>query len=248
MTNSHDGRVAVVTGSAQGIGQTISLALAQRGAKVVLVDLRHSDETSRLISDAGGECLSVQADVTAQDEWNRIAGLALDAFGGIDILVNNAGIFPAVPFSDLDEDLWRRTFAVNLDAHFYSAKTIVPMMKCKGWGRIVNVSSNSIGFAVPQLSHYISSKMAVIGFVRGLANEVGEFGVTVNALLPGLTDTPGTKFIPDEAKGVAVMSQAIRRLSVPDDLSGAAAFLTSDDAAFITGQALVVDGGAYRAG
>ena len=140
----------------------------------------------------------------------------------------------------------RKTLAVNLDAHFYSAKHFVPLMRKNGWGRFVNVSSNSIGIVQPGASHYMASKMGVIGFVRGLANDVAEDGITVNAILPAITNTPGMKDAPEEIKSRSWQQQAIKRFAEPEDIAGPVAFLTSDDAAFVTGEALVVDGGLYK--
>lgn len=240
---SHEGRVAVVTGAGRGIGQAISIKLAERGAKVVLVDINDPQETKDLIK---GETLSITADITQDSEWARIAHESDAYFGKTDIVVNNAGIYPMAMIDDVDIDLWRKTFAVNLDAHFYSAKHFVPRMRKAGWGRFVNVSSNSIGVALPGLSHYMASKMGVIGFVRGLANDVAADGITVNAILPSITDTPGTRDAPEEMKASVWQQQAIKRFAVPEDIAGPVMFLTSEDAKFVTGQAVVVDGGQYK--
>ncbi len=243
MQPSHEGRVAVVTGAGRGIGQAISVKLAERGAKLVLVDLVPAVETQALIGDAA---VSLVADVSRPEEWERIAGYADEHFGKTDIVINNAGIYPSASIEECDFALWKTTFAVNLEAHFHSAKTFVPRMRATGWGRFVNISSNSIGVAAPGLSHYMASKMGVIGFVRGLANDVGGYGITVNALLPSLTNTPGMQDYPAEFKQRVWQSQAIKRFAQPDDVAGPVVFLTSDDAAFVTGQAIVADGGLYK--
>jgi len=138
--------------------------------------------------------------------------------------------------------------ATNLDSHFLSVKHFLPAMRKKKWGRFVGISSNMVGLAVPGMSHYIASKMGIIGFMRGLANDVASDGITANAVLPGLTDTPATASQTDEQKNSIWEYQAIKRLGEPSDITGAVLFLTSDDAAFITGQAIVVDGGQYRVG
>ena len=243
MAGSHEGRVAVVTGAGRGIGQAIATTLAERGASIVLVDLSDPAETA---SQIGGETLSVTADVSAERDWVRIFDETTRKFGRADIVVNNAGIYPLGGIDDIDYALWRKVLAVNLDAHFFAAKQFVPLMRQNGWGRFVNISSNSIGVPQPGLSHYMASKMGVIGFVRGLANDVGPDGITVNAVLPSLTATPGTAEAPDEMRTIVINAQAIKRLAQPNDLVGAVAFLSSDDAAFITGQSLVVDGGLYK--
>jgi 3-oxoacyl-[acyl-carrier protein] reductase len=138
--------------------------------------------------------------------------------------------------------------ATNLDSHFLSVKYFLPTMKKKKWGRFVGISSNMVGLAIPGMSHYITSKMGIIGFMRGLANDVADYGITANAVLPGLTNTLAIASQPDEVKRATWEQQAIKRLGEPEDITGAVLFLTSDDASFITGQALVVDGGQYRIG
>lgn len=243
MAKTHEGRVAVVTGAGRGIGQAIATTLAERGASVVLVDLVDPAETADQIS---ADTLSITADVAVEDDWARVADQTVQKFGRADIVVNNAGIYPLGRIEDIDYALWRKVMAVNLDSHFFSAKHFVPLMRRNGWGRFVNISSNSIGVPQDGMSHYMASKMGVIGFVRGLANDVGTDGITVNAVLPSLTATPGTAQAPDEMRTIVINAQAIKRLAEPADLVGSVAFLSSDDAAFITGQALVVDGGLYK--
>jgi len=243
MPASHQGRVAIVTGAARGIGQAIARVLASRGATLVLVDLIEPKETANLI---GEECLSLTADVSRDLEWARVVQAVDTRFGRADIVVNNAGIYPLASIEELSDETWRRTFAVNLDAHLFSARHCLPLMRRHGWGRFVNISSNSIGVSATGLSHYMASKMGVIGFVRGLANDVAPHGITVNALLPALTSTPGMAVAPREMIDPVVQAQAIKRFAQPEDIAGPVAFLTSDDAAFVTGQALVVDGGLYK--
>jgi NAD(P)-dependent dehydrogenase (short-subunit alcohol dehydrogenase family) len=243
MKLSHDGRVAIVTGSARGIGQAIAIKLAERGAQLVLVDLDEPDETAEKI---GGDVLTVKANVASAEDWARIGKATEQRFGRADIVVNNAGVGTVKTIDDLDYDLWRRTFSVNVDAHFYSAKEFVPRMRRNGWGRFVGISSNSIGIALPGMSHYMASKMGVIGFVRGLANDVAQDGITVNAILPAMTNTRLTRDIPEDVKRQTWQQQAIKRFAEPEDIAGPICFLTSDDGAFVTGQAIVVDGGQYK--
>ena len=244
MNNSHEGRVALVTGAAQGLGQAIAIALADRGARVIATDLAPPIETAEKI---GHLAQPLRLDVTREDEWAAVAEVAR-GLGGVDIVVNNAGYFPNRPIDDLDLQTWRRTLATNLDSHFLSVKQFLPGMRIKKWGRFVGISSNMVGLAIPGMSHYITSKMAIIGFMRGLANDVAGDGITANAVLPGLTNTPATAGFTEEQKRSTWEGQAIKRLGETRDITGAVAFLTSDDASFITGQSIVVDGGQYRIG
>ena len=241
---THEGHVALVTGAAQGIGQAIALALAQRGAQVIATDLTTPHET---VNKIGPAARGFQLDVTREEAWRSLS-LESRAVGDIDIVVNNAGYFPNRPIDQLDLATWRRTFATNLDSHFLSAKFFLPAMRKKKWGRFVGISSNMVGLAIPGMSHYIASKMGIVGFMRGLANDVAGDGITANAVLPGLTNTAATAPQSEEQKRATWEQQAIKRLGQPADVTGAVLFLTSNDAAFITGQAIVVDGGQYRIG
>ena len=240
---THDGRVALITGAGQGIGQAIALAFAGRGARVIATDLEPPHETARKI---GPEAFALQLDVTREEDWRSVAGKAQD-LGDVDIVVNNAGYFPNRTIDDLDLATWRKTMATNLDSHFLSVKYFLPAMRKKKWGRFVGISSNMVGLAIPGMSHYITTKMGIIGFMRGLANDVANDGITANAVLPGLTNTQAISPQSEEQKRGTWEHQAIKRLGEPEDVTGAVLFLTSDDAAFITGPA-IVDGGQYRIG
>jgi 3-oxoacyl-[acyl-carrier protein] reductase len=244
MLKTHEGRVALVTGAAQGIGQAIAQALAGRGAQVIVTDLTMPEDTISKIGDAAH---GFQMDVTKEEDWHSVF-MNAQKMGGADIVVNNAGYFPNHLIDDLDLATWRRTFATNLDSHFLSVKYFLPSMRKKKWGRFVGISSNMVGLPIPGMSHYIATKMGIIGFMRGLANDVANDGITANAVLPGLTNTLAITTQPDEMKRATWEQQAIKRLGEPEDITGAVLFLTSDDASFITGQALVVDGGQYRVG
>jgi NAD(P)-dependent dehydrogenase (short-subunit alcohol dehydrogenase family) len=241
---THEGRMALVTGAGQGIGQAIALALAERGARVIATDLKPPHETASKI---GSTATALQLDVTQEEDWHSVSAKCRD-MGDVDIVVNNAGYFPNRRIDELDLSTWRKTMATNLDAHFLSAKYFLPAMRTKKWGRFIGISSNMVGLAIPGMSHYIATKMGIIGFTRGLANDVADDGITANAVLPGLTNTEAIAPQSEEQKRSTWEQQAIKRLGEPEDVTGAVLFLTSDDAAFITGQAIVVDGGQYRVG
>lgn len=234
-------RTAVVTGAASGIGQAFAVRLARAGHRVVIADLADAEETLAMID---GDASAVRCDVS---DGESVAALAARC-GHCDILVANAGIYPVSPFADVGWEDWRRVMAVNLDSLFHLTKAFLPAMRAAGWGRIVALASNGFHTGLPGLTPYVASKGGVIGFVRSLAGEVGADGVTVNAIAPGLTRTPGTLAGPqvDWYEHVAG-TQAIPRTEAPADLTGALAFLVSDDAGFITGQTLAVDGGQVRA-
>ncbi len=238
-----EGRVAVVTGAAQGIGRAIATKLAAQGADLVLVDQRVASETSASI---GRPSLSLVVDVSSDEGWGRLAETVETRYRRVDIVVNNAAYYPMARIEDLSFEVWQRTLAVNLSACFLSAKHLLPSMRRRRWGRVVNISSNSIGTNSKGISHYMASKMGIIGFTRGLANEVGDDGITVNAILPAITNTAATAAMPEEAKRAVWQQQAIQRFAEPEDIAGPVAFLCGDDAAFITGQAVVVDGGMYK--
>lgn len=206
-------------------------------------------ETGRMVAQAGRAALAVRCDVSLPDDVERARSVVIERFGRADILVNNAGIYPFKPFAELDFDGWRHMLAVDLDSLFLMTKAFTPGMVERGWGRVINQSSSTFGMVVPNATHYVAAKMGVIGFTRALASELGAHGVTVNAIAPGATRTPGMvdawgPEIPVIA--MAIAGQAIKRGEEPADLAGALSFLASEDAAFITGQTLVVDGGMVR--
>jgi 3-oxoacyl-[acyl-carrier protein] reductase len=228
-TKTHEGRVALVTGAAQGIGQAIAVALAARGAQVIATDLNRPDDT---VAKIGPTAHAFQLDVAQEENWRSVSVKSRDV-GDVDIVVNNAGYFPNRSIDELDLPTWRKTMATNLDAQFLSAKYFLPAMRRNKWGRFVGISSNMVGLAIPGMSHYIATKMGIIGFMRGLANDVASDGITANAVLPGLTNTLATAPQSEEQKRATWEQQAIKRLGEPEDVTGAILFLTSDDAAFL---------------
>jgi 3-oxoacyl-[acyl-carrier protein] reductase len=240
-------RVAVVTGAAQGFGRAISVGLAGRGVDILALDLNEARDTAAEVEAAGARCVPLQADVTDPATSEGLDMLLREEFGRCDILVNNAGIYPNVPFDDVDYDLWQRVMRVNLDSQFLMTKGVLALMREGGWGRIVNLTSNSIGLVIPGLTHYMASKAGVIGFTRGLANDVAEHGITVNAVGPTASLTPGGMAnIEREHIEALAQNQAIKRAGVPQDIVGTVLFLASEESAWVTGQTIMADGGLVR--
>lgn len=249
MSRGHKDKVAVVTGAGKGIGQAYAKRLAADGAHVVIADLDSTAETEEIVRAAGVKALGVEADVSDPGSVAALAEAVDRAFGRCDILINNVGIFPNVPFEDVSFEDWRRVMSINLDSMFLTAKAFVPGMSARGWGRIVNMASNTVATPVTGYTHYVASKSGVIGFTRALASDIGATGVTVNAIAPSLVRTHGTTVTQPRSEDRFAMvsdNQTIKRGQVPDDLVGTMSFLTSDDSAFMTGQTLYVDGGWVR--
>lgn len=241
---AHAGRVAVVTGAASGLGRAYAERLARDGAEVVVADVQDGQETVAAICDAGGAAIAATCDVSSEEAVVALRELTVQHFGRCDILVNNAGVYPSIPWAELDFATWRRVVSINLDGTFLACKAFASVMADNGFGRIVNISSSTFEVPVPGFVHYVSSKAGVIGLTRSLATELGAQGITVNCILPGLTMTPSREgTVPDAVLDHITASQAIKRRAVPSDIEGAVSFLASDDAGWITGQALVVDGG-----
>jgi NAD(P)-dependent dehydrogenase (short-subunit alcohol dehydrogenase family) len=246
----HEGRTAVVTGAAAGIGQAYARRLAEDGANVVVADIADGAETVALVEEAGGAGLAAECDVSSAEGVAAMAAAAAERFGSVDILVHNAGIYPVQNFAEMSFEDWRKVLAVNLDSAFHLCHELLPGMRGQQWGRVIIVASNTFHAGTGGMSHYVASKGGLIGFLRSLADEVGEEGVTVNGIAPSLVRSKGTTEGPHEEMGLfefVAQGQAIKRTETPEDLVGACSFLASEDAAFITGQTLCVDGGWVRA-
>jgi 3-oxoacyl-[acyl-carrier protein] reductase/pyridoxal 4-dehydrogenase len=235
-----DGRVAIVTGAAQGIGKAIVDKLAAEGATVVAADV--NGEGAKEAAPEGGT--GMQVDVSKEDEVTRMVDETVGTYGKLDVLVNNAAIVPFTPWDDVDFTEWRRIMSVNLDGTFLTNHYAQKPMRDAGYGRIVNIASNVVLAGTPNLAHYVASKGGIFAFTRALAREVGKYGITVNSVAPGLTETEGVMASPHkEAFEFVQMLQCIPRRGVAADIAPAVAFLASEEAGWVTGQMLVADAG-----
>ncbi|VEP12885.1 (S)-1-Phenylethanol dehydrogenase [Hyella patelloides LEGE 07179] len=247
MNQRHAGKVAVVTGASKGLGQSFALRLANEGADLVLVSRSPATKTQQMVHDLGSKAVVQSCDLTSETDIETLANVVQEKFGRCDILVNNAGIYPFQPFEQMSFADWRKIFAVNLDALFFTCKAFLPLMKPQNWGRIINITSNVCWIVAPNVTHYTTAKMGVIGFTRALATEVADAGIIVNAIAPGLIRTETTEH--GEQAGMFEMvkqMQAIHRTGEPEDVAAVVSFLASEDSSFMTGQTLMVDGGMSR--
>lgn len=241
------GKVAIVTGGAQGIGRAIADALAADGARIVIADIANARAAAETYQ--GG--VGVTVDVSDPAQVDAMVKTVIDQCGAIDILINNAGIFASLemrPFEQIPVDEWRKVMDVNLLSMFLTCRAVVPIMKLQGRGKIVNISSGTPFRGVPFLLHYVTSKGAIVAFTRSLAKEIGASNVHVNCVAPGFTVSDGVKQHPEVLEALAEVSVAARTLKrdqVPQDVTGAVVFLCGDGADFITGQTMVIDGGQY---
>ncbi|HEV8436485.1 MAG TPA: glucose 1-dehydrogenase [Methylomirabilota bacterium] len=245
-------RVIIVTGGAHGIGQAYCEGLARHGGRVVVADRdgEGAEELARALSKDGYDALAIRADVSQPDDTEQMAHATMDRFGRVDGLINNAAVFqrPAmsrVPFEQIPVDEWDRLMAVNLRGIFLACRAVVPFMKRQRQGKIVNVSSGTVFFGATNMAHYVTSKAGVIGLTRSLARELGEYNINVNAIAPGLTISMDEVDPRRDAQNQQrIQARSLKRTELPHDLVGALVFLCSADSDFITGQTLVVDGGA----
>jgi len=240
-----DGRVAIVTGGAKGLGKAFCFGLAKEGAKVVMAAHRLDEESTKAVKEIeakGG--FGVTVDVTDEKSTLQMAEAAVKKFGRIDILVNNAAFYYGVgrqPFDEVSPEDWDRALAVGAKGAWLCARAVVPYMKKQEKGKIINLSSEVAFSPTKGMIHYVTSKAAVIGITRVLAGELGKYNICVNAVAPGYTDTPASWTIGNVAK-FDVSSIPLGRVGKPEDIVGAVIFFASDDSNFISGQTLLVNG------
>jgi NAD(P)-dependent dehydrogenase (short-subunit alcohol dehydrogenase family) len=242
-------KVAIVTGSARGLGKAYALRLSEEGAKVVIADVLDGTAVKKEIDRRGGEALTLHTDVSNEKSTEEMAHKTIEQFGRIDILVNNAAIFAGIvkkPFYEISAQEWDQVIEVNLKGTFICCKAVYPQMKKQRKGKIINISSGTFFRGLPLFLHYVTSKGGIIGFTRALAREVGDDGICVNAVAPGYTLSEALKEKPQDTEEFIRAATAVRcfkRGEQPEDLTGTIIFLASDESNFITGQTIVVDGG-----
>ena len=243
--SSLDGKVAVVTGAAQGIGRAIAQGLAEEGARIVVADLKGAEEAAASFADGVG----IQVDVSNEADVQRLVDEAVERCGSIDILVNNAGLYASLEmrsFEQIPLAEWRQVMDVNVASMFLTCRAIVPVMRKSGGGKIVNISSGTPFRGVPFLLHYVTSKGAIVAFTRALAKEVGKDNVLVNCVAPGFTMSAGVQAHPEvveKLRDVSVSARTIQRDQTPEDVVGAVVYLSGPGSDFVTGQTIVIDGG-----
>lgn len=246
------GKVAIITGAAQGIGMAYAVGFASEGAKILIADIADGNKTVGEVEKKGGEAIFVKTDVSKEDQCRAMAKAAMGRFGAIDILINNAAIFGDIvlkSFEDIPSEEFKRVIEVNISGAFHCIKAVFPYMKDKG-GKIINISSASILEGVPGMPHYVASKGAIMALTRCMARELGNFKINVNTIAPGFTHSEGgdrfdrNKALPlPPLEELQLQQRCIKRKSTPEDLIGTALFLATDDSAFISGQMIVHDGG-----
>jgi 3-oxoacyl-[acyl-carrier protein] reductase len=242
-------KVAIITGAGQGIGRAYAHRFAREGAHVVIADINEgtTNEVAQEVQNLGAKAVAVETDVSHLDSVLAMVERTIEEFGRVDVLINNASIFSAIkmkPFEKIDLEEWNRLMSVNLTGTFLCCQAVSPHMRERKQGRIINISSGTVLSGRPWYAHYVTSKAAIIGLTRALANELGSDNITVNTIMPGPTQTeiPRETVSPEQAREF-IAAQAISRRETPEDLVGTAIFLASEDSAFITGQSINVDGG-----
>jgi 3-oxoacyl-[acyl-carrier protein] reductase len=245
-----DGKVAIVTGGGRGLGKVFCLSMAEEGAKVVVADIlyQEAEQTAEEIQARDGSAISLKVDVTSEEDTLRMAEETVKQLGRIDILVNNAAMYYGITrklFAEIPVAEWDKLMTVNLKGAFLCCRAVFPQMKKQQKGKIINMASETAFTGSKNFIHYVTSKGGIVSFTRALAAEVGQYGIRVNAIAPGFTDTEASRTLTDDIAKYNVSLTPLRRLEQPQDLIGSLIFFASDESDFITGQTLVVDGGRH---
>ena len=242
------GKTAIITGGASGIGLAISRRFARDGAAVAVwdIDEASAQRTADELIAAGGKAIACRVDVADRGQVEAATATVRERLGAADILVNNAGISNFTPFLDLTDEAWDRMVTINLKGVFICTQVALPDMLAAGWGRVINISSSSTQTGAAKMSHYVASKGGVVGLTKSLATEFAEKGVTFNNVPPGFIDTPLLRAtLSDEMIAAQVQGSPMKKIGSADDIAAACAFLASEDAGYITGHTLSVNGGRY---
>jgi len=241
-----DGRVAIVTGAGQGIGFAIAKRLSSDGATVVIADVDEA-KGKKAVAELGGDAHEVATDVGDEGSVAALFGEVLAAHGRVDVVVNNAAIVQFTPWDEVDFAEWRRIMRVDLDGVYLVCRAAQIPMRDAGYGRIINIASNAFFAGTPNMAAYVAAKGGVVGLTRALATELGPYGITVNAVAPGLTASTGVLASPHkEAFGFVESLQALKRTGTPEDIAPVVAFLATEEAGWVTGATYNVDGGHIR--
>lgn len=247
-------KVAIITGSARGMGKTFALRFAREGAKLTICDILDCETTAKEIETIGGEVLALKTDVTSEEDTVEMAKKTVERFGRIDILINNAAIYGGIemkdfikPIEEIRGDEWDKILAVNVKGVFLCCKAVIPYMKKQGGGKIVNIASTAGLTGKSIFLHYSTSKGAVITLTKGLAEALGDFNINVNAVAPAMVWTEATQSLLSEelAQQEVDTMQILHRKMMPEDIAGAVVFLSSDDSSMMTGQTVAVNAGYY---
>ena len=243
-----DGKVVIITGGARGIGRAYAHGVSAEGAAVVLADLLDGSSVVEELAGTGGKAIAVTTDVSDEASTVAMAEAAMDGFGRIDVLINNAAMFSETtrgPFTDVSIAEWDRTFEVNVRGVWLCIKAVYPYMASRGSGKIINIASNTCFKGTLGFPHYVASKSALLGLTRCLANELGPEGITVNTVSPDLIPDPDVRPTDSTSDPIVVAGRALKRTQVAEDMVGTIIYLSSTASDFVTGQSLLVNGGAY---
>lgn len=240
------GKTAVVTGAGSGIGRAIAVRLARDEASIGVWDLNGDGaaETAKMITDAGGKALAITVDCSDGAAIKDAAAKTRAAFGPITVLVNNAGIAPFIPYMEIPEEVWDRVIRINLKGPHLCCREVIPDMLAAQWGRIINITSSSTQSGSVNHAHYVASKGGLLGLTKALALEFAPTGITVNMVPPGFIDTPMLRASPVNVDAYAT-AMPMKRVGKPEDIAAACAFLASEEANYMTGQTISMNGGRY---